>query len=279
MSEESQEQGVVVEEIDPNLESEQQEAGQPELEEITIGEPEAPTGNEEGKDSSVIRQLRDSQREEARKRKEAERKLAEVEAKIAPAETSAPVVSAKPRLEDHDYDAEAYETALDKWHEQKSARSAYEAKQRNAQEEENYRLQKIQDNYRAKADALPVDKAKFKAAEQEVRIALNPMQQLILLKSPVAERLMMAIGNNPEKLDAISKLTDPIDLAMELGRIEKQLTSTKAIKSAPQPDRPLSGVGSGPADTALERLEADAMKTGDRSKVVAYKKLKASASK
>ena len=135
------------------------------------------------------------------------------------------------------------------------------------------------DTYRAKAAALPVDKAKFQAAENEVMSTFNPMQQLILLKSPVAERLVMAIGNNPEKLDAISKLTDPIDLAMELGRIERQLTSTKQTKSAPQPDRPLSGVNSGPADTALERLEEEAMRTGSRTKVVAYKKQKASATK
>lgn len=278
MSQVSQGQGVEVEVIEP-VEDEVKVVADPELEEITIGEPEAPTGNEEGKDSSVIRQLRDSQREEARKRKEAERKLAEVEAKIAPVETSAPVVSAKPKLEDHDYDSEAYEVALEKWHEQKSARAAYEAKQRNAQEDTQKQQQKIVDDYRAKADALPVDKAKFKVAEQEVMASFNPMQQLILLKSAIPERLVMALGNNPERLDAISKLTDPIDLAFELGRTEKQLTSTKQTKSAPQPDRPLAGGGSGPADTALDRLEAEAEKTGDRSKVVAYKRQKRMASK
>lgn len=278
MSQVSQGQGVEVEVIEP-VEDEVKVVADPELEEITIGEPEAPTGNEEGKDSTVLARVREAHRESEKKRKEAERKLAEVEAKIAPVETSAPVVSAKPKLEDHDYDSEAYEAALEKWHEQKSARAAYEAKQRNVQEDTQKQQQKIVDDYRAKADALPVDKAKFKVAEQEVMASFNPMQQLILLKSAIPERLVMALGNNPERLDAISKLTDPIDLAFELGRTEKQLTSTKQTKSAPQPDRPLTGGGSGPADTALDRLEAEAEKTGDRSKVVAYKRQKRLASK
>ena len=71
MSQETQEQGVDDEVIDQG-EGQEAQAAEPELEEITIGTPEAPAGNEEeqGQDSSVIRQLRESQREEAKKRRE-----------------------------------------------------------------------------------------------------------------------------------------------------------------------------------------------------------------
>lgn len=252
-----------------------------ELEEITIGTPEAPAGNEEeqGQDSSVIRQLRESQREEAKKRKEAERRLADLEERTKPAEQAAPEIGARPKLADFDYDEDAHEAAVERWYGQKRAREAFEAKQQATQEDMAKQQQQVVADYQAKVAALPVDKAKYQAAESEVVASLSPMQQAVLLKSPVAERVVMAIGNSPTHLEKLAKLNDPIALAMEIGRLETQLTTTKQKKSAPPPDRPMTGAGAGPADSALERLEAEAERTGDRSKVVAYKVQKRQATK
>lgn len=242
-----------------------------ELEEITIGDAEAPAANEAEQDSTAIRQVREAHREEQRKRKELERKLAEAEAKAKPAEEPVPVVGNKPKLEDFDYDGDQYEQALEKWHEQKQAKKAYEAKQLAAKEAESAEQLKVVETYRANAAKLPVDQAKFKAAENEVVASLSQMQQAILLRANSPERLVYAIGNNPEKLSQLASIKDPIALAYELGRTEKALTSTKQTKTAPPPDRPLSGSGVGSA-AALARLEAEADKTGDRTKLVAYKR-------
>jgi len=94
-----------------------------------------------------------------------------------------------------------------------------------------------------------------------------------LLESKVAARLVYAVGNpdSPEQLEALAKIKNPIALAMEIGRLEGQLTTKKTPKATPALDRPMGGGGGGAADSTLERLEAEAEKTGNRSKIVAYK--------
>lgn len=277
-----QDTGVVEDELIDQPDEEQadeKETAEPEseLEEITIGDAEAPAANEAEQDSTAIRQVREAHREEQRKRKELERKLAEFEAKAKPAEEPAPTVGPKPKLEDYDFDSDKYEEAFDKWQEQKSAKQAYEARQRAAKDAESAEQLKVVETYRANAAKLPVDQVKFKAAENEIIANLNQMQQAILLRAKSPERLVYAIGNNPEKLNELASIKDPIALAYELGRTEKALTSTKQTKSAPPPDRPLTGAGTG-SSAVLARLEAEAEKTGNRTKLVAYKKqLKANA--
>lgn len=260
--------------------AEQTQAEDVELEEITIAGAEAPTAEEAEQETPVIRQVREAQREEARKRKAAEKELAELKAKTTqPAQEQAPVVGAKPKLEDFDFDSDQYEAATEKWYEQKQAKAAFDAKQAAAQQTAEQEHQKVLTTYRTAAAALPVDQAKFKAAEAEVVSTFDRLQQNILLKAKAPERLVYAIGNNPAKLEELAKIKDPIALAYELGRVEVGLTVTKQKKSAPAPDRPLHGGGSGNADSTLERLEAEAEKTGDRSKIIAFRKQQRQANK
>lgn len=268
--------GMVDEEQqDEQVQGDQQEAQseEVELEEISIAGAEAQAAEEAEQETPLIRQVREAQREEAKKRKAAERELAEFKAKAAaPAQDQAPVVGAKPKLEDFDFDSDQYEAATERWYEQKQARAAYEAKQRSTEESKKAEHEKVLTTYRANAAALPVDQAKFKAAEAEVVSTFDTLQQNILLKSKAPERLVYAIGNNPAKLEELAKIKDPIALAYELGRVESSLTVTKQKKSAPAPDRPLTGGSSGNVDSTLERLEAEAEKTGDRSKIVAFRR-------
>lgn len=275
MPDDELETGVVDEVIDQSAEeqADEKETAEPEqeLEDITIGDAEAPAAKEAEQDSTAIRAVREAHREEQRKRKELERRLAEAEEKAKPAQEPVPVVSTKPKLEDFDYDGDQYADALEKWHEQKSAKQAYEARQRAAQEDQQRQEQEVLNKYRAAADALPVDKVKYKAAEAEIRASFEPIQLAVLLKSKIPERLVYAVGNNPAKLDELAAIKDPIALAYELGRTEKSLTSTKQTKSAPPPDRPLGGAGGGSA-AVLEKLEREAERTGDRSKLIRHKK-------
>ena len=251
-----------------------------ELEEITIAGAESPTAEEAEQETPVIRQVREAQREEARKRKAAEKELAELKAKASqPAQEQAPVVGAKPKLEDFDFDSDQYEAATEKWYEQKQAKAAFDAKQASAKQTAEEEHQKVLTTYRAAAAALPVDRAKYNAAEADVVNAFDRLQQNILLKAKAPERLVYAIGNNPAKLEELAKIKDPIALAYELGRVESGLTVTKQKKSAPAPDRPLHGGGSGNVDSTLERLEAEADRTGDRSKVIAHRKQQRQANK
>ncbi len=244
-----------------------------ELEEISIAGAESQAAEEAEHETPAIRRIREAQREEARKRKEAERTLAEYEAreKQKPQVEPAPKLGPKPTMEQFDYDSEKYEEETAKWYEQKQAVAAHEAKQRAARETAEQEHKRVVETYRANAAALPVDRARFQAAEAEVVSSFDTLQQNILLKSKSPERLVFAIGNNPAKLDELAKIKDPIALAYELGRVESTLVVTKQKKSAPAPDRPLQGGGGGAVDSTLARLEAEADRTGDRSKLLQYR--------
>jgi hypothetical protein len=81
---------------------------------VSIGE-EAPPTEEEVRAPEWVRELRKTNREKERRIRELEAKLTATTTENKPVVTMGP----KPKLEDHDYDADRYEQALDAWHERK----------------------------------------------------------------------------------------------------------------------------------------------------------------
>ena len=93
--------------------------------------------------------------------------------------------------------------------------------------------------------------------------------------------VIYALGKVPAKAAELAKISDPIELAAELARLEGKLTMTKR-NAPPPPEQIVRGSAplSSQADKHLERLEAEAARTGDRTKVVQYKRqLKAKAAR
>ncbi|HSG20905.1 MAG TPA: hypothetical protein VLA31_09065, partial [Burkholderiaceae bacterium] len=80
---------------------------------VTIGD-ETPAEPEPERAPEWVRELRKSHRELQRKVREYEEKAAQT---VAPA--AIPTLGAKPKLEDHDYDTDRYEAALEAWYRQK----------------------------------------------------------------------------------------------------------------------------------------------------------------
>lgn len=197
----------------------------------------------------------------------------------------APVVAAiievgeKPTLAGMDYDEEAFEAALDQWKERKAKADAQaqEAEQAQRQQTEAW-------NNELKAHAQKRAALKFRdaqEAEDVVVATLSEVQQAVLVKASENSALVAyALGKNPGKLAEISKITDPLKLAAAIARLEGKLTVTKR-GGPPEPERIASGsapIAVGSADKQLERLEKEADKTGDRTKLIAYRqKLKAQA--
>lgn len=265
MIDEQQEQGVVDEVEERKGDEVAQEAEAPaviELEEISFGDAEPPTASAE-QETPAIRQIREAHRDSERKRKEAERKLAAIEAERAkPSADTVPELGPMPGIEEFDYDTEAYKEAVTAWVAKKQARDAIESRRANEQQEQLREQQAIVDRYNSEANALPVDRVRYKAAEAEIDANFNPVQKAVLLKASIPAKLVYALGNNPDRLEKLSKITDPIAFAIEIGRAETAITSTKPVRKAPPPDTPLSVAGTG-AGAGLDRLYADAQKTGN----------------
>lgn len=228
--------------------------------EIVFGDEAAPASGE--RDSSVIRELRAAIRER-------DKALAEARKAAAPKVIDP---GPKPTLEACGYDEETFEAALDTWKDAKAkaaqAESEAEAVQRRAAEQWQADLS----TYQAQKIALKVPD--FDDAQAAVETAMTPAQQAVIVKaSGNSAQMIYALGKRPDRLETLSKIDDPIKLAAEIARLEGTM-KVSARRKAPDPENPISGNArlSETADKTLERLEREADKTGDRTKVIAYKR-------
>lgn len=237
---------------------------------VTIGE-DSPPPEEAEPAPAWVRDLRKQYREERKRTKELEKKLAEIEK--GEEKQPAPTLPKKPTLEDADYDTQQYENMLAEWYE---AKRQVDAQQEAVKQQE----QKAQAEWQSKLDAY--DKAKadlsvrdFEDAEDAVTEQFNTVQQgMIIAGADNPALLVYALGKNPQKAAELASVQDPVKFAFALAKLETQLKVGK--RSAPPPEKTVTGTGSlaGSTDRTLEKLREDAARTGDYSKVMAYKRQK-----
>ena len=86
--------------------------------------------------------------------------------------------------------------------------------------------------------------------------------------------MVYALGRTPKKLQELASIKDPVKFAVAVGKLETEVKVTSRKSTKPAPETSVKGgSSSASASTAtLDRLRAEAAKTGDLSKVVAYKR-------
>ena len=241
---------------------------------VSIGE-EAPPPEEQTQAPEWVRELRKTNRELQRQNRELQGKLqTSAQTEIKPV-----VLGKKPSLEDHDYDAEKFEEALTHWFERKR-----QADEINARQEAEVMTQqkawqaKLEGYSKAKAELRVKD---FDDAEAMAQELFTVTQQGVMLQGADNPALVVyALGKNRKKAQELAAIKDPVKFAFAVAKLEKDLKVTNR-RAAPPPERILSGTGrsSGAVDSTLERLREDAARTGNMTKVIAYKAQKRSASK
>jgi hypothetical protein len=240
---------------------------------VSIGE-EAPPPEEHTPAPEWVKELRKTNRELQRQNRELQGKL-----QAAPSETKPVVIGNKPKLEDHDYDAEKYEEALTNWFDRKRQADEVNAKQEAEVMNQQKAWQAKLDGYgKAKAELRVKD---FEDAEEVAQQVFSITQQGVLLQGADNPALVVyALGKNPAKAKELAEIKDPVKFAFAVAKLEKDLKVTNR-RQAPAPERIISGTGrsSGAVDSTLERLRADAERTGNMTKVIAYKAQKRAASK
>ena len=241
---------------------------------VSIGE-EAPPPEEQTHAPEWVRELRKTNRELQRQNRELQSKLQTT----AQTETKPVVLGPKPKLEDHDYDADKFEEALAGWFERKRKADEMQA----AQEAEVMNQQKA---WKAKLDGYGRAKAElrvkyFEDAEAVAQELFNITQQGVMLQGADNPALVVyALGKNPKKAKELSDIKDPVKFAFAVAKLEKELKVTNR-RAAPAPERIVSGTGrsSGAVDSTLERLREEAARTGNMTKVIQYRAQKRSAPK
>lgn len=264
------EQGEVVEEVGTK---EAEESSEDDDVVVSI-EGEAPPQEEEEERTAKpwVKQLRQERKDLQKEVKELRRKLEE---KAQP--DSATIVGNEPTLAECEYDEVAYKEKYAAYLKRKLAAEEQAEKKRKEIEDQQTNWQKTINAYeKAKAGLKIKD---FDEAEQLVRDTLSPTQQALILEvadtPEAAALLVVALGKNPAKLKEVASIQS---LAKFTGTIAKLETKVKVTprKVAPAPEREVKGGGStsSAVDSTLDRLRAEADKTGDRTKVAKYLKAK-----
>lgn len=234
---------------------------------ISIGE-ESPPQEEEQRAPEWVRELRKANREK-------ERKIRELEAKLnaTATETKPVALGAKPTLESCDYDSDEYETKLAEWYEQKRA---YDAAEAEAEAQRDAEAKAWQDKLDAYAKARASLKVRdYEDAEAFALDTFDVTQQGIVLQGSDNPALIIyALGKSQKRAKELASIKDPVKFAFAVAKLETQLKVTNR-KAAAAPERTITTGGgrlSGAVDSTLERLREEALKTGDLSKVMAYKR-------
>lgn len=235
---------------------------------VTIGgEKTDPTAEDEERAPSWVRELR-----KANKAKD--RKIRELEAQVAATKSAAPaiVVGEKPTLEGCGYDGEKFERELLDWTERKRMVEDEKREADKRREAEQEQLQQRINAYESAKRALKV--RDFDVAEEVFReVFSEPQKGIILAGADKPEIVVYALGKNPSKARELAAIKDPAKFAFAAAKLETQM-KVAPRKTAPPPERRLSGgvAGAAAVDNVLEKLREEAMKSGDMSKLMAYKR-------
>lgn len=188
------------------------------------------------------RQYRDMAREKTRLEKELQKHQKPIE---------------KPTLQECNYDTDAYEQKLEEWFSHK-----------NKQKKEDTAWQEKLSSYaqQKQQSSLPG----FEDAEKLVLETMSEAQQALILKSAKnPASLVYILGKNPNLANKLASFEDHVEFVYEIARLEGAM---KMQKKAAAPEKRVSGSSKGQASTELERLRQEAEKTGDYTKVIAYKR-------
>lgn len=240
-----------------------------EVEEVVVSIGEEPPPPKEEPAPTWVKELRKTNRELARRNKELEARLSVTAPAPAPV-----VVGKKPTLEDAGYDAEKFEKELASWYERKRKADEVEARAKTEQERQQKEWQSRLETYnKAKAEFRVSD---FDEAEAAFSDTFSQMQQVAILHAAEnPHHVIYALGKNPKKAKELASINDPAKFAYAAGKLEAQL-KVQSKKPSAAPEKPVSGTGrvSGAVDSTLEKLRSEAEKTGNYSKVIAYKNSK-----
>ena len=180
----------------------------------------------------------------------------------------------KPTFDDHDcdYDADAYEQALDSWYDKKREYDQQEQSKKSEQESAEKQWETVISDFEQKKAGLKV--SDFEETEDTIKDSLSVVQQGILLQgADNSARVVYALGKNPKRLKEIASITDPVKFAFALAKLETQMKDNRR-KAETSPEKGIRGSAniSGGKDSKLDALEREAEKTGDRSKIIAHKR-------
>jgi len=221
-------------------------------------------GEAEEEEPDLVRTLRENLRDTQRKLKGYE------SVKPAPIE-----VGPKPTLEGCDYDEERFESEITGWHDRKRKAADQEGEQTRQQEAEQASYRKQLSNFETKLAVIQLAPEKKEAAVKTVVAALSvPLQTALVRYASNPAMVAIALGQNPAKLAKIAENDDPFLFMRAIWELENKIVVNRKKPPAPEAGSIVRSSAS-MTDTSgktLKKLEDEARKTGDRTKLIDFKR-------
>ena len=236
---------------------------------VSIGDEPAEPAEEEGRAPEWLRDLRKANREKDRRIRELEQRIQQA----APGQ-QAQQIGPRPTLESCGYDEEAFSTKLDEWFEAKRKQDDAKRVQEQTEAERRKRWESRVEAVNKAGAALKV--RNYEDAVQAFDDVFSIVQRGVvfdLTEDPKdAALLRVALGKNPSVAKKLATIDSPVRFAGAVAKILYKDLNVKPRKIAPAPDTPVrsSVAGATAVDAALARLQAEADRTGNRTKVAAY---------
>ncbi len=259
------------EETETEAEEEETEEAEEEEGELVIeieGESPTPEERENEKAPGWVKELRKTTRATQKENKALKERLNALE---KPADEQLVVLGPKPTMESSEYDAEKYAADIGKWYERKEVtdKQDQEAKVKKGESEKAWNT--VLASYDEKKESLNV--RDYAEAEEIVQESLSVQQQSMILNGADNSALVVyALGKNPNKAKEFAEIKDPVKFAFAVAKFEGKLkVGNRKVKVTPE--KKLSGSGSvSQGNSKLDKLRAEAAKTGDYTKVSAHRR-------
>lgn len=259
------------EETETEAEEEETEEADEEEGELVIeieGESPTPEEGENEKAPGWVKELRKTARATQKENKALKERLNALE---KPAEEKRVVLGEKPTMESSDYDAEKFAADIGKWYEKKEVTDKQDKADEAKKGEQEKAWNTVLASYDEKKESLNV--RDYATAEELVQESLSVQQQGMILNGADNSALVVyALGKNPNKAKEFAEIKDPVKFAFAVAKFEGKLkVGNRKVKVTPE--KKLSGSGSvSQGNSKLDKLRAEAAKTGDYTKVSAHRR-------
>ena len=209
---------------------------------------------------------------EAQAKAEVARLKRELEARSQPAGDAEP--GPEPTLEECGYDEDLLKQKHAKYLKDLDRKAEADREKAKRADVERAATQKLMDSYGTKKAewSARVTAEKYAEAENTVAARLKPDAQDVILKvAKDPAKVVLMLGQRPELLEGLAGETDRDRFVAKLVELEGKIMVKKKGTQAPPPEESVRGSGAtGAAGSTLERLRAEAEKTGNYDKVSAF---------
>jgi hypothetical protein len=171
-------------------------------------------------------------------------------------------------------DETKHAAAVEDWTTRKIAADRQNAEAEQAQQRQQQSIRADYDRFQTQKAAIGA--RDFEAAEDAVAATLSREQVAAIIQgADDSAKVVYALGRHPDRLKALAAETNIVKFIAKVAKLEGSVKVTNR-RQAPAPDRPARGSApfGGGSDKTLAKLEAEAERTGDRTKIHEYRRQK-----